>query len=133
MALRLVATSIGDPGDLSQRAVDTLKAAEIVIGEERKEASKLLKSLGLEGKRIELLNEHTPDSEVAELAKLCHEHEIALITDCGTPGFCDPGARLVAACRSVGVSSSPIPGASSLMCLLSVSGRSMNQFLFRGF
>src|SRR4051812_29520329 len=98
MPLRLVATSIGDAGDISARAIATLKAAEIVIGEERKEASKLLKSLGLEGKRIELLNEHTLDRDLAELVELCKNHDVALITDCGTPGFCDPGARLVAAC-----------------------------------
>ncbi len=133
MSLELVATPIGDSGDLTQRAIDVLKAADVVIGEERREVSKLLKSLGIEGKRLELLNEHTRDAELSDLVALCRTSRVALVTDCGTPGFCDPGARLVALCRSEGLSSKPIPGASSLMCLLSVSGSDMRSFLFRGF
>lgn len=133
MALELIATPLGDAGDITLRAIEILKAADVVIGEERKEASTLLKALGIEGKRLELLNEHSKEEEVRELAVLCKTLRVALITDCGTPGFCDPGARLVAMCRSQGISSKPIPGASSLMCLLSVSGSDMRQFLFRGF
>jgi 16S rRNA (cytidine1402-2'-O)-methyltransferase len=133
MALRLIATPIGNPGDITLRALESLKQAEVVIGEERREVSTLLKALGIEGKRMELLNEHSTDAEVRELVELCRAHEVALVTDCGTPGFCDPGARLVAACRAEGLASSPVPGASSLMCLLSVSGRDMREFLFRGF
>jgi len=133
MALELIATPLGDAGDITLRAIEILKAADVVIGEERKEVSKLLKALGIEGKRLELLNEHSGDDDVRELATLCKTSRVALVTDCGTPGFCDPGARLVAMCRSQGVSSKPIPGASSLMCLLSVSGSDMRQFLFRGF
>ncbi len=133
MSLHLIAVPIGNPGDITLRAVETIKSADIVIGEERKEVSKLLKSLGIEGKRMELLNEHSTDDDVRDLLKLCREQTVALVSDCGTPGFCDPGARLVAACRSEGLSASPLPGASSLMCLLSVSGHDMREFLFRGF
>jgi 16S rRNA (cytidine1402-2'-O)-methyltransferase len=133
MALELVATPIGHPGDITLRAIDALKSADIVVGEERKEVSKLLKSLGIEGKRLELLNEHSKEDDVRELLELCRQSRVALVTDCGTPGFCDPGAKLVAACRKEGLVSSPLPGASSLMCLLSVSGTDMRQFLFRGF
>ena len=122
MSLYLIAIPIGNPGDISQRAITALKEAEIVIGEERREVSKLLKSLGIEGKRLELLNEHSNDTDVFELRELCRVHAVALVSDCGTPGFCDPGARLVAACRATEVTTAPVPGASSLMCLLSVSG-----------
>lgn len=133
MSLQLIATPIGNPQDITLRAIEALKEADIVIGEERKEVSKLLKSLGIEGKRLELLNEHSTDADVRELLDLCRTQKVALVTDCGTPGFCDPGSRLVAACRSEGLSASPLPGASSLMCLLSVSGQYMREFLFRGF
>lgn len=133
MPLSLIATPIGNTGDITQRAIETLRDADLVIGEERKEVSKLLKSLGIEGKQIELLNEHSKDDDVRELAALCETKKVALVTDCGTPGFCDPGARLVAACRAKKIPSSPIPGASSLMCLLSVSGRDLKEFVFRGF
>lgn len=133
MPLQLVATPIGNPHDISQRAITSLKDADVVIGEERKEVSKLLKSLGIEGKRIELLNEHSSPADVTELVDLCRHQKVALVTDCGTPGFCDPGSTLVAACRAYGLPSAPVPGASSLMCLLSVSGVKMQEFLFRGF
>jgi 16S rRNA (cytidine1402-2'-O)-methyltransferase len=133
MALKLVATPIGHPQDITLRAIETLKTADLVIGEERREVSKLLKALGIEGKTIELLNEHSTPDDVLALKELCREKVVALVTDCGTPGFCDPGARLVAACRAEGLVASPVPGASSLMCLLSVSGTDMREFLFRGF
>lgn len=133
MPLHLIATSIGNPGDITLRAIEALKAADVVVGEERREVSKLLKSLGIEGKRLELLNEHSKEDDVRELLDLCRTQNVALVTDCGTPGFCDPGARLVAACRASNIASTPLPGASSLMCLLSVAGQQMTEFLFRGF
>lgn len=133
MALELIATPIGDAGDITLRAIETLKAADVVIGEEFKEVSKLLKSLGIEGKKLEVLNEHSREEDVRDLAELCKTQRVALVTDCGTPGFCDPGARLVAVLRTLGISTRPVPGPSSLMCLLSVSGSDLRQFLFRGF
>lgn len=133
MGLELVATPIGDPGDITLRAIEALKAASIVVGEERKEVSKLLKRLGIEGKRMELLNEHSRDEDVKELADFCAKERVALVTDCGTPGFCDPGARLVALCRKRGIPVRSLPGASSLMVILSLSGRDLRQFVFRGF
>lgn len=131
--LQLVAVPIGHPGDITLRAVEALQAADVVIGEERKEVSKLLRHLKIDGKEIELLNEHSRDDDVKDLLALCRDRAVALVTDCGTPGFCDPGARLVTACRSAGVRVSPVPGASSLMCLLAVAGLEMREFLFRGF
>ena len=131
--LELIATPIGDVGDITLRAIEALKLADVVIGEERKEVSKLLKRLGIEGKRMELLNEHSRDEDLRELAALCGQHRVALVTDCGTPGFCDPGAKLVALLRPRGVKIRPLPGASSLMCLLAMSGRDLREFVFRGF
>jgi 16S rRNA (cytidine1402-2'-O)-methyltransferase len=133
MALQLIAVPIGNPGDITLRAIESLRAAQVVVGEERKEVSKLLKTLSIEGKPLELLNEHSRDEDVRTLLEMCRTQEVALVSDCGTPGFCDPGARLVAACRAEGIRVSPVPGASSLMCLLSVTGFDMKQFLFRGF
>ena len=133
MSLELLATPIGNDGDITLRAIEVLRAADVVIGEERREVSTLLKRLGIEGKRLELLNEHSREEDLRELVQLCRTSRVALVTDCGTPGFCDPGANLVALCRAEGISSKPVPGASSLMCLLSVSGKYLNEFLFRGF
>ena len=133
MPLQLIAVPIGNPGDITFRAIEALKAADLVVGEERKEVSKLLKLLGIEGKEMELLNEHSRDDDVKDLLKRCKSQTVALVSDCGTPGFCDPGARLVAACREANVKVTPLPGASSLMCILAVTGVDMRQFLFRGF
>jgi 16S rRNA (cytidine1402-2'-O)-methyltransferase len=133
LSLKVIATPIGDPGDITLRAIEALRDADIVIGEERKEVSKLLKRLGLEQKPTELLNEHADERTIADLLLLCRDKNVALVSDCGTPGFCDPGARLVAACRAEKIPVTPLPGASSLMCLLSMSGENLRQFLFRGF
>jgi 16S rRNA (cytidine1402-2'-O)-methyltransferase len=133
MSLQIIATPIGNPGDITLRAIESLRAAEIVIGEERAEVSKLLKRLEITGKRLELLNEHSKDKDVAELLELCRSQKVALVSDCGTPGFCDPGAKLVRACRAAGIQVEALPGASSLMALLSVNGSDMKEFLFRGF
>lgn len=131
--LYVIATPIGHPRDITLRAIDALNEAEIIIGEERREASKLLKSLGVPQKELELLNEHSRPDEIQILAKLCETRTVALISDCGTPGFCDPGAQLVAECRKRKVAIVPLPGASSLMTLLSVTGHDLRRFEFRGF
>jgi len=133
MPLSVVAVPIGNPGDITLRAIEVLRTADVVIGEERREVSKLLKSLGIENKPIELLNEHSSEADVNQLLELVREKKVALVSDCGTPGFCDPGAKLVAACRREGLTATPVPGASSLMCLLSIAGHDLREFLFRGF
>ena len=131
--LTVIATPIGNPGDITLRAIEGLKSADIVIGEERREVSTLLKRLGVENPQIHLLNEHSTDAEVAELLKLCAEKSVALVSDAGTPGFCDPGARLVSACRANDIRVTTLPGASALMCLISLAGAQMKSFVFAGF
>lgn len=133
MPLTLVATPIGNLKDISERALESLKNAEIIIGEERREASTLLKRLGISKEQIELLNEHSTPAEVAALGELCRHHKVALITDCGTPGFADPGAQLTKWCRQKNIAVTSAPGASSLMTLLSLTSERLNQFSFRGF
>ncbi len=133
MSLNVVATPIGPLEDITLRALQCLKEAELVIGEERKVTLQRLKHWGLLPKPIRLLNEHTEPDEVVELAELCRSQNVALISDCGTPGFCDPGADLVRLCREKGIDVHPLPGASSLLSLLSVSGRRLDRFLFYGF
>ena len=133
MSLYLVATPIGHPKDISHRALEILNQCETIIGEEFKEVSKLLKANQITGKKLEQLNEHSKPDDVQALALLCQNQEVALVTDCGTPGFCDPGAHLVAACRQKKIKVTTILGASSLMGLLSMSSVRLDQFVFRGF
>ncbi|WP_413290253.1 16S rRNA (cytidine(1402)-2'-O)-methyltransferase [Bdellovibrio sp. HCB337] len=131
--LYVVATPIGDVSEISLRALEVLKNAEVVICESTKEASKLLRAHGITGKTYELLNEHTTADEVKTLADLCTEKNVALVSDCGTPGFCDPGANLVKLCRQKKILVKSVLGASALMGLLSLSGERLDQFIFRGF
>lgn len=133
MALYLVATPIGNQNDITLRGLEILKQCSVIILEEFKESTKILRQHGISGKQYQTLNEHTPASEIKDLLDLCKNQEVALITDCGTPGFCDPGADLVRLCRQNGVPVFSIPGASSLMFLLSLSSERLDQFVFRGF
>lgn len=131
--LYVVATPIGDTSEISLRALEILKSADVIICESTKEASKLLRAHGISGKTYELLNEHTTPEEVRALGELCAAKTAALVSDCGTPGFCDPGAHLVKLCRQKKIPVKSVLGASALMGLLSLSGERIDQFIFRGF
>lgn len=131
--LTLIATPIGRIDEITHRSIELLKNADIVICESTKETSKLLKQLDIKAKRYEVLSEHTTSEEVADLAELCKELNVVLVSDCGTPSFCDPGFQVVALCRKQGTLVQSSLGASSLMGLLSLSSERIQQFLFRGF
>ncbi len=134
MSLYVIATPIGNPQDLSFRAHSILSQADLIIGEEPKVLRRRLKEWGLPLKPMECLNEHSRQGDLSELAELCLSHStVALVSDCGTPGFCDPGAELVALCRKKGVRVRSLPGPSSLMAFLSLCGHRLDQFVFRGF
>lgn len=133
MSLTLIATPIGNDQDISLRAIETLKNSQTIILEEFKESTRFLRAHGISGKTYEQLNEHSKPEDLKRLADLCENGDVVLITDCGTPGFCDPGADLVRECRKRGVAVRTFPGASSLMGLLSLSSQRLDQFVFRGF
>lgn len=131
--LYIVATPIGDISEISQRALEILKSCDLVICESTKETSKLLRAHGITGKSYEVLDEHSKADDKEALAKLCAEKTVALVSDCGTPGFCDPGADVVRLCRRKGILVKSVLGPSSLMGLLSLSGQRLDEFVFRGF
>ncbi len=133
MSLFVVASPIGHYGDLSLRAIETLKSCDLVIGEEKREVELLLKRAGAFPKPYELLNEHSKSADLELLVKQCASQTVALVSDCGTPGFCDPGADLVRLCRQKNIEIKTLPGPSSLMALLSVCGHRLNEFHFVGF
>jgi 16S rRNA (cytidine1402-2'-O)-methyltransferase len=135
MSLTVIATPIGNYGDITLRAIESLKIADIIICEELKPARILLKRLGIEplSKNLIQLNEHTRNSDLTECLSHCRTQKVALISDCGTPGFCDPGADLVDACLKEKIQVDVNPGASSLMTLLSIAGVRLDEFYFVGF
>ena len=133
MSLAVIATPIGNSNDLGIRALQVLREADLIITEERKIGTRLLRFHGIVGKSLEELNEHSGEEEIKSLADACKIHSVALISDAGTPGFCDPGSRLVKICRKRKIKVFSVPGPSSLMALLSICGQRIDQFFFRGF
>ncbi len=131
--LYLVATPIGDSSEISLRALEILQRCPLIICESTKEASKFLRAHGINGKKYEILDEHSTIEDIKSLVPLCEQQDVALVTDCGTPGFCDPGADLVKLCRQKKIPVKSVLGASSLMGLLSLSGERLDEFIFRGF
>jgi len=132
--LYIVAIPIGNWGDITQRAVETIRECDALVCEEFKPGSTLLKKLGIESKEIVQLNEHN-EAEVAAnlLTRLLQGQSLALVSDCGTPVFSDPGSYLIQLAASSGVKVTPIPGASSLMAALSVLDFHLERFIFGGF
>ncbi len=132
--LYIVATPIGNMGDITLRAIEIMKSVDAVICEELKPGSTLLKKLGITAKELVLLNEHNEAEKAADLlVRLLNGESMALISDCGTPVFSDPGSYLIQLASSSGVEVSPVPGASSLSATLSLLDTKIERFVFAGF
>ncbi len=132
--LYLVATPIGNYRDITLRALDVLKAADAVICEEFRAGSTILKKIGVGQKDLIQLNEHNESQESPEIAKeILMGKTYALISDCGTPGFADPGTTLIGLCIAYGLQVIPVPGPSSLMAAISLSPLPLEEFFYAGF
>jgi len=130
--LYLVATPIGNYDDITLRALNVLKSVDIVVGEEFREVKRLLKHYDI-NKPIELLNEHNEKEESNQILVFLRENKnIALVSDSGTPAFSDPGRILVNKAIANKIKIIPIPGASSLLPALTISGFDINKFVFVG-
>lgn len=131
--LHVVATPIGNLGDLSPRALDVLGKVDAICAEDTRHTRQLLSRFGLERPLI-ALHEHNEDSQAAGLVERLRSGEsLALVSDAGTPLVSDPGYRLVRAARQAGLRVSPIPGASAAIAALSVAGLASDRFAFEGF
>ena len=130
--LYLVATPIGNFEDMTFRALAVLKSVDLVVYEERKEGERLMRHFEI-SKPFETLNEHNEAAASHHILQhLRNGKAVALVSDCGTPVFSDPGQILVRKAVDQGIKIIPIPGASSLLPALTVSGFSIDQFLFYG-
>jgi 16S rRNA (cytidine1402-2'-O)-methyltransferase len=131
--LYVVATPIGNMGDISARAREILAAASAVAAEDTRHSGRLLRELGLERPLVSL-HEHNERARVAELVgRLQRGESIALVSDAGTPLLSDPGYLLVAAAVEAGITVTPIPGPSAAIAALSASGLPCDRFCFEGF
>lgn len=131
--LYVVATPLGNLGDMTPRAIDTLKAVDIIAAEDTRHSGRLLQHFGIKN-RLVSLHEHNEQQKAEGLiAQLASGQSIALISDAGTPLISDPGYRLVEAVRAAGIQIVPVPGASAIITALSVSGLPTDRFSFEGF
>ena len=130
--LYLVSTPIGNEGDMTARAADVLRRVKRVAYEERKEGERLLRRLGVQA-ATESLNEHNEEDATASLIDaLTRGEDVALVSDAGTPVFSDPGSLLVRRAIERKIRIVPVPGASSLLPALIVSGFPLDRFLYYG-
>jgi 16S rRNA (cytidine1402-2'-O)-methyltransferase len=133
MMLYVVATPIGNLGDITLRALDVLRDVDLIAAEDTRHSGILLKHFGIK-KPLISYHEHNEAMRTAELAeRLADGENIALITDAGMPSLSDPGARLIRECIRRNLPFTIIPGPSSILTALVGSGFSMENFCFRGF
>jgi 16S rRNA (cytidine1402-2'-O)-methyltransferase len=131
--LHVVATPIGNLGDLSERARETLASADLVVAEDTRRTGKLLASVGVEARMRSMFegNERRRTQEV--LAVLRDGQTVALVSDGGTPLVSDPGYPLVRACIDEGIDVRVVPGPSAAIAALVLSGFPTDRFVFEGF
>ena len=131
--LYVVATPIGNLGDITLRAIETLKMADAIAAEDTRHTSGLLSHFGISKKLIAVHEHNEHQSAEKLLVQLKKGDNIALVTDAGTPGISDPGAIVVKIVREAGIKVVPIPGVSAVVAALSASGITQNGFYFHGF
>jgi 16S rRNA (cytidine1402-2'-O)-methyltransferase len=132
--LYVVATPLGNLGDITLRAVDVLRQADAVACEDTRRASILLRHLGIEGKKLISYHNFNEEQAINRVASLLEEgRNVALITDAGTPVISDPGYGMIRALHQQGIGAIPVPGPSALTAALSVCPLPANSFYFGGF
>jgi len=130
----MVATPIGNLDDITLRAVDVLKSVGIVAAEDTRRSGVLLAHIGARPQRMLSLHDHNEGERTEQLIGLLQRgHNVAVVSDAGTPLISDPGFELVRRARAVGIDVVPIPGASSVTAVLSASPLPVERFLFEGF
>ena len=131
--LYVVATPIGNLGDITLRAVEALKSAHVIAAEDTRRSGMLLKHFEIKKPFISY-HEHNEATRTSQLVeRLARGENIALITDAGTPGLSDPGLRLIRECIKRELPFTIVPGASSILAALIGSGFSTEKFFFGGF
>lgn len=132
--LWIVATPLGNPGDLSPRAREVLEAVDLVLAEDTRRAGLLMQRCGLRAKRFASFHDHNEGEKTQGIVRLLQEGQtMALISDAGTPLMADPGYRLVRACREAGLGVSMVPGPCAPVAALSAAGIAPQPFTFLGF
>ena len=130
----LIATPIGNLGDLSPRAIEAISECDALCCEDTRRTGLMLNHFGLAGKTYIVVNEHTEHDASREVVeRLLAGETIGLVTDAGTPGISDPGERIVRAAIASGIAVSAVPGPAAVIMALVVSGLPTSRFVFEGF
>lgn len=132
--LSVVGTPIGNLGDITKRAVETLQAADVIYCEDTRRTKILLDHLGI-SKPLQSLHHHSAEYKLEEVLKLLQNGQnVAYVTDAGTPGVADPAGKLVEYLYNHGVKDvTPVPGPSAVTAILSVAGLPANSYWFAGY
>src|SRR6266540_3432439 len=131
--LYLVGTAIGNLGDLTDRARQTLAAVDLVAAEDTRRTGRLLSGLGIKARMLSFF-EGNEEERIHELLRaLAGGADVAVVSDAGMPGLSDPGYRLVAACVEAGIAVDVAPGPSAVVAALVISGLPTDRFVFEGF
>lgn len=131
--LYLVATPIGNLGDISKRCAETLGSVDFIAAEDTRVTIKLLNHLAIKKPMLSYFEHNKVESGAEILSKLLKGESCALVTDAGTPAVSDPGEELVANCAAAGIEILSIPGCCAAVSALSVSGLKTGRFTFEGF
>jgi len=132
--LWLVATPIGNLGDLAPRAVEILGSVALVCCEDTRRTGKLLQHAGIRAERLAVCNEHTEFDRIDDvLVVLASGRDVAVVSDAGTPGISDPGERLVAATIEAGHDVSSVPGPAAATMAVTISGFPSGRYVYEGF
>ena len=133
MPLVFVPTPLGNLRDVTLRALDALREAELVVAEDTRVARKLLRALGLRGREIWSYREANARRTTAAIVERARTALVAVTTDAGMPGISDPGSELIAAARDAAVSVEVLPGPSAALGVALLSGFPLRRFTFEGF
>jgi 16S rRNA (cytidine1402-2'-O)-methyltransferase len=133
MPLVLVPTPLGNLGDITLRALETLRAADLVVAEDTRVARKLLSAIGVGSKELWSYREQNADGATPGILERAALQLVAVVTDAGMPGISDPGEELVAAARKAGIHVDVLPGPSAVLGAAVLSGFPLRRFAFEGF
>jgi 16S rRNA (cytidine1402-2'-O)-methyltransferase len=131
--LFVVATPIGNLGDLTPRAIETLRAADVIAAEDTRVTRRLLAHAGIHARLLSYRDANEAKLAPELVRRMSEGESVALVTDAGTPAVSDPGYRLVRAAAEAGIEVVTIPGPSAVIALLSISGLPTDRFSFEGF
>jgi 16S rRNA (cytidine1402-2'-O)-methyltransferase len=133
MGLTFVATPLGNLRDITLRALDALRDAELIVAEDTRVARRLLSAHGIAGTQMWTYHEHNAATSTAAILERAATGNVAVVSDAGMPGISDPGSALVAAARAAGIPVDVLPGPTAFACAAVLSGFDVRRFTFEGF